>query len=72
MLDLDRNPTFLGVTFDPNFNFAQHSKAVAAKARTKLALLRAMAGSTWGTRKETLLVTSKGLIKSTLNYAAPI
>ena len=72
LLKLDRNPTFLGVTFDTHFSFAQHSRATAAKARAKLALLKATAGSTWGACKETLLITFNGLIKSTLNYAAPI
>ena len=71
-LKLDRHPTILGVTFDPHFTFSQHSKTIAAKARSKLALLKATAGSTWGASKEVLTTTFKGLIKSVLNYAAPV
>ena len=71
-LTLERYPTILGVKFDPHFSFAHHAKAIATKARTKLALLKATAGSTWGASKETLLVTFKGLIKSVINYAAPV
>ena len=71
-LTLERYPTVLGVKFDPHFTFAHHAKAVATKARSRLALLKATAGSTWKASKETLLTTFKGLIKSVLNYAAPI
>ena len=71
-LKLDRHPTILGVTFDPHFTFAHHSKTIAAKARSKLAILKATAGSTWGASKEVLSATFKGLIKSVLNYAAPV
>ena len=34
--------------------------------------MKATASSTWGAAKETLAITYKGLMKSTLNYAAPI
>ena len=71
-LRLERNPTILGVSFDPHFTFSHHARTLATKARAKLALLKATAGSTWGATKEMLQITFKGLVKSTLNYAAPI
>ena len=42
------------------------------RARSRLNVLKSLAGSTWGQQKETLLITYKALIKSVLSYAAPI
>ena len=72
ILRLDKTPKILGVTFDTHFTFANHAKEIAAKARSKLAVMKATASSTWGADKEILSITFKGLIRSTLNYAAPI
>ena len=71
-LPLDRTPRLLGVKFDTHFSFGPHCKEVASKARGKVSLLKSLAGSTWGASKEVISVTFKALVKSTLNYSAPI
>ena len=69
---LEKRPKILGVTFDTHFTFSAHCKAVAEKARRKVAILKATAGSTWGATKEILATTFKGHVKSTINFAAPV
>ena len=45
---------------------------VAERGRSRLNILRALAGTNWGQNKETLLTTYKLLVSSVLHYAAPI
>ena len=44
-LPLDRNPTILGVTFDPHFRFHQHINNIIKKAKHRLNLLRLLCGT---------------------------
>ena len=69
---LEQNPKLLGVTFDTMFNFSTHIKNTVTKAKSKLNILKALAGSTWGQDKETIIITYKSIIRSTLEYAAPV
>ena len=71
-LPLDRTPRVLGVIFDTHFTFSPHINAIADKANNRLRILKALAGSTWGQQRETLLITFKALIRSVFTYAAPI
>ena len=71
-LPLARNPRILGVTFDPHLTFSSHISSIISRATPRLNILRALAGTTWGQQKETLLITYKSLIRSLITYAAPI
>ena len=71
-LALCRTPKILGVTLDPHFTFTPHINEICERARSRLNVLKSLAGSTWGQQKETLLITYKALIKSLLSYAAPV
>ena len=71
-LHSERNPKILGVTFDPLFTFAPHIRSVADRASARLNVLRALAGTSWGQSKETILLTYKLLSSSIIHYAAPI
>ena len=66
-----KNPKILGVTFDPTLCFAAHYKGSADKARRRIGVLKALAGSSWGQTKETLLLTYKASIRPILDYAYP-
>jgi len=70
-IPLNRRPKILGVTLDTHFTFSPHLKDIADRARARLNILRAVAGSSWGQQKETLVLTYKSLIKSLFLYAAP-
>ena len=71
-LELKKTPKVLGVIFDTAFTFSPHCKAVATKGRSRLNILKALAGTTWGQSKETLIMTFQTLIRPVLEYAAPV
>jgi hypothetical protein len=72
LIPLKKNPKILGVTFDTFLNFSYHIKDIAVRLASLLQILKALAGTSWGQQKETLLITFKCLILSIINYAAPI
>ena len=72
LLPLDRNPTILGVTFDPHVFFHQHVAKIVERAKPQLNLLRLLCGTNWGQQKETIVITFKSLIDSLFTYAAPV
>ena len=71
-IPLDRRPKLLGVTFDTHLTFTPHVDRVIATVQQKTRLLRAMAGSTWGSSKETLITLWKSYLAPSINYGAPI
>ena len=71
-LQPERNPKILGIHFDPHLNFAQHARETASRALSRLRILKALAGTTWGQQKETLMITQRALIKSVIQYGAPV
>ena len=69
---LDKNPKLLGVYFDTMHSFSFHIKETVKKAKKKVNILKALAGSSWGQDKETLIITYKAIGRSVLEYGAPI
>ena len=69
---LTKNPTILGVVLDPLFTFSPHSRAIAKAATQRLKIMKALSGTSWGQDVDTLLITYKALIRSKIDYAAPI
>ena len=69
---LDKTPKLLGVHFDTMYSFSTHIKKAVDKAKTRVNILKALAGSTWGQDKETLLLTYKATCRSALEYACPV
>ena len=47
-------PTFLGVTLDTRLTWKPHLEAVEAKATRKLAIMKKLAGTTWGANSDIL------------------
>ena len=70
-IPLEKCPKILGLVLDTHFTFSPHIAAIAAKASKRLQIMKALAGTTWGQSKETLLLTFKTLIQPVINYAAP-
>lgn len=52
----------LCVIFDTMFNFSAHVKNTVTKS--KINVLKALAGSTWGQDKETLFINYKSICRS--------
>ena len=52
--------------------FSHHVKSTVTKAKSKVNMLKALAGSTWGQDKETLIIMYKSICRSKLEYATPV
>ena len=71
-LPLVKCPKILGVYLDPSLSFNKHSQYVAERVSGRNNILKALAGTSWGQQKETLLMTYKAVGRSIINYAAPV
>ena len=63
-LPLERSPIILGVIMDPSLFFHKHCTYVSDRIDKRNNLLKALAGSSWGQEKDTLLLTYNALEKS--------
>ena len=57
---------------DPSLSFRKHCNYVTERIDKRNNMLKALAGSSWGQDKETLLLTYNALWKSIASYAAPV
>ena len=63
-LPLKRSHKILGVIMDPSISFHKHCNYVSDRIDKRNNMLKALAGSSWGQDKETLLMTYNTLGKS--------
>ena len=70
-LPLVQYQTILGVHLNTSLSFNKHSSHVAERVSSK-SILNALAGTSWGQQKETLLMTYKAVGRSIINYTAPV
>ena len=71
-LPLVQYPKIFGVHLDTSLSFNKHSSHVAERVSSRNNILKALAGTSWGQQKETLLMTYKAVGRSIINYAAPV
>ena len=71
-LPLERIPKILGVIMDPSLSFHKHCNYMTDRIDKRNNMLKALTGSSWGQKKETLLLTYNALGKSIASYAAPV
>ena len=69
-LKKDDQPTYLGVTFDRKQTWKPYLQEGETRARRKLALMRKLAGSTWGANEKTLRTVYEGTVRPHLEYGA--
>ena len=62
-IPLVRSPKLLGVYLDTFFSFNKHCVQVANRVSKRNNVLKALAGTNWGQKKETLLMTYKSIRK---------
>ena len=72
VLPLEKKPKVLGVTSDTQLTYTQHCNNIAAKVQQRNNLWNALAGSTWGCDKETLLTTYQAIRRSILSYCCHV
>ena len=65
-------PKILGVYLDTSPSFNKPSGYVAERASSRNNILKALACTSWGQQKETLLMTYKAVGRSIINYTAPV
>ena len=66
----DCEPCYLGVTLDPRLNL--HIMKTATQARSRLELLKMLAGSGWGATLHSLRTMYLIYVRSVLEYASPV
>ena len=69
-LPLERSPKILGVIMDPSISIHKHCNYVSDRIDKRNNMLKALAGSSWGQDKETLLMTYNASGKSIANCRA--
>ena len=70
-LPFHTEPKYLGVTLDRSLTFRQHLNSLRKKLTSRVALVRRLAGSGWGSRADTLRTAVLALVYSTAEYCAP-
>lgn len=63
---------FLGVWFDEKMLWKKHISIMKEKCMKRINLLRCIAGSTWGSNGQFLLIIYRGLIRSILDYGSEL
>ena len=71
-LPLNRSPKILGVHLDTSLTFNVHCTQAATRVSNRNNVLKALAGTSWGQQKETILMTYKAIGRSVANYGAPV
>ena len=72
VLPLKKKPKVLGVTLDTHLTFTQQCKNILVNVQQRNNVLKALADSTWGCDKETLLTTYQAIGRSILSYCCPV
>ena len=72
VLPLVKKSKVLGVTLDTYLTFTQHCNNIAIIVQQNNNVLKALAGSTWGCDKQTLLTTCQAIGRSILSYCYPV
>ena len=72
MQPLEKKPNVLGVTLDTQLIFTRFCNNIAANMLQRNNVLKALAGSTCGSDKETLLPTYQATGRSILRYCCPV
>ena len=69
-LQTEEEVTYLGVTFDKRLTWKAHIEKAEAKARRKLAIMRKLAGTSWGANEKILKQVYQGTVRPHLEYSS--
>ncbi|KAM3864710.1 putative RNA-directed DNA polymerase from transposon X-element [Diretmus argenteus] len=72
LLEVQQAPKYLGVRLDRTLSFSQHLQELKAKVTSRVALIRRLAGTTWGASAKTLRISTQALVFSAAEYCAPV
>ena len=65
-------PTYLGVKMGLSLTYHHHLESLKMKVASRVALVRKLAGTTWGADAATLCISVLALVFSTAEYCAPV
>ena len=68
LLKHEPNPTYLGITFDQRLTWKQQTDKIETRAKSRLALMRKLSGSTWGADNKTQKKVYTGYVRPILEY----
>ncbi len=71
-IPMDVNPKYLGVLLDRRLTFNQHTNVVRQKCLKLLNILKCLAYKNWSLSTDEQLTVYKLLIRSCMDYAAPL
>ena len=71
-LTCHRTPTYLGVKLDRTLTYREHLTALRGKAMVRTALIRRLAGTSWGASTPTLRTSTLALVYAPAEYCAPV
>ena len=71
-LTCHRTPTYLGVKLDRTLTYREHVTALRGKVMARTALIRRLAGTSWGASTPTLRTSTLALVYAPAEYCAPV
>ena len=71
-LPFDPTPKYLGITLDRSLTYRDHLQKLTKKMSSRVALVKRMAGTTWGASFEVLRTTTLALVVAPADYCAPV
>ena len=71
-LTCQRTPTYLGVKLDRTLPYRDHLTALRRKVMARFALIRRLAGTSWGASIPTLRTSTLALVYAPAEYCAPV
>ena len=66
------HPKILGVTLDLKRTYSTHIHNISVHTHTPLQIIKSLTATWWGTQKETLMATYKGVLRPALEYASSL
>ena len=71
-LEREDNPRYLGITFDPRLTWKKHLEETQTKGVRRTALLKKLAGTTWGANQAVLKGTYVGYTRPAIEYGIAV
>ena len=72
ILQFQASLTYLWVKLNGSLTFLQNLESLSAKIMSQIALIRRLAGTTWGTMAKTLRSSTQALVFSVAEYCTPV
>lgn len=65
-------PKYLGISLDRSLTYKKHLEITSQKLKTRVSLIKKIAGTNWGAQASTLRTATQSLVYSTAEYCSPV